>query len=144
MSERMEPRTRRFLLGSYTPDGPAPSVHLAERSPDGRWRIVTSAAASNPSFVARSGELVFAVFEAASGSVASFRLDGDAITPVDVVEHGEADPCHVVAAMHLGVVLVANYTSGSITAVPVDGAGALGAPVTLPLPAGGGPVPDRQ
>ncbi|MFC9917451.1 lactonase family protein [Agromyces binzhouensis] len=144
MSERMEPRNRRFLLGSYTPDGPAPSVHLAERSPDGRWRIVTSAAASNPSFVARSGDLLFAVFEAASGSVASFRLDGDAITPVDVVEHGEADPCHVVAAMHLGVVLVANYTSGSITAVPVDGAGALGAPVTLPLPAGGGPVPDRQ
>ncbi|MRX44071.1 lactonase family protein [Agromyces kandeliae] len=144
MPERLDAHHRRFLLGSYTPDGPAPSVHLAERSADGDWRIVTSATASNPSFVARSGDLAFAVFEDASGSVASFRLDGDAITPIDVVEHGEADPCHVVAAMHLGVVLVANYTSGSITAVPVDDAGALGAPVTLPLPAGGGPVPDRQ
>ncbi|GAA1057703.1 hypothetical protein GCM10017608_01050 [Agromyces luteolus] len=144
MSARMEPRSRRFLLGSYTPDGPAPAVHLAERSADGTWRIVTSATASNPSFVARSGDLVFAVLENASGSVASYRLDGDEITPIAVVEHGEADPCHVVAAPQLGVVLVANYTSGSITAVPVDDAGALGTPVTLPLPAGGGPVPDRQ
>ncbi|GAA2030313.1 lactonase family protein [Agromyces tropicus] len=144
MSSHLEPRSRRVLLGSYTPDGPAPSVLLAERSADGAWRIVTSATASNPSFVARSGDLVFAVLENASGSVASFRLDGDDLAPIDVVEHGEADPCHVVAATHLGVVLVANYTSGSITAVPVDDAGRLGAPATLPLPAGGGPVADRQ
>ncbi|WP_353828447.1 lactonase family protein [Agromyces sp. SYSU T0242] len=139
-----ETTTRRFLLGSYTPDGPAPGVHLAERSADGRWRIVASATATNPSFVARSGDLAFAVEEHASGSVVSFRLDGDAIERVSAVEHGEADPCHVAVASQQGVVLVANYTAGSITAVPVSAAGELGTPVTLVLPPGSGPVADRQ
>ncbi|WP_438856137.1 lactonase family protein [Agromyces sp. M3QZ16-3] len=144
MSAPKEPRTRRFLLGSYTPDGPAPSVHLAERSADGAWRIVTSATASNPSFVARSGDLAFAVEEDSSGSVASFRLDGDAIAPIAVVEHGEADPCHVVVASEQGVLLIANYTGGSVTAVPFEPSGELGRPVTLALPHRTGPVADRQ
>jgi 6-phosphogluconolactonase len=52
---------RRFALGSYTPDRPAPGLHLAERSGSGAWRIVASATTSNPSFVAGSGDLLFAV-----------------------------------------------------------------------------------
>ncbi|MGR0219039.1 lactonase family protein [Agromyces sp. ZXT2-6] len=136
--------TRRFALGSYTPDGPAPGLHLAERSEAGEWRIVASATTSNPSFVARSGDLIFAVAEDASGSVASFRIDGDALELVDSVEHGEAHPCHVTVDAASGVLLVANYGGGSVTAVPFDAAGALGRPVTLPLPHRTGPVADRQ
>ena len=74
----MNAATRRFALGSYTPDGPTPGLHLAERSAAGAWRIVASAPASNPSFVARSGDLLFAVGENASGSVASYRIEGGA------------------------------------------------------------------
>lgn len=141
----MTSAARRFVVGSYTPDGPAPGLHLAERSGAGDWRVVASATASNPSFVARAGDLLFAVAEDASGSVASFRLDGDAIEPVASVEHGEADPCHVAVAVAAGVLLVANYTGGSVTAVPFDaGSGALGDPVTLALPSRTGPVADRQ
>jgi 6-phosphogluconolactonase len=137
--------TRRLVVGSYTPDGPAPGLHLAERSPSGDWRIVASATTSNPSFVARSGDLLFAALENASGSVASFRLDGDAIVPLAIVEHGEADPCHVAVDAAAGVLLVANYSGGSVTAVPFDAAsGALGEPVTLALPPRTGAVADRQ
>jgi len=137
--------TRRFVVGSYTPDGPAPGLHLAERSPSGDWRIVASTTTSNPSFVARSGDLLFAVLENASGSVASFHLDGDAIVPIAVVEHGEADPCHVAVDAAAGVLLVANYSGGSVTALPFAAAsGALGEPVTLALPPRTGPVADRQ
>lgn len=139
---------RRFALGSYTPDGPAPGLHLAERSESGDWRIVASATTSNPSFVAQSGDLLFAVLENASGSVASFRLDeegGDAaLVPIDLVEHGEADPCHITVDAAAGVLLVANYTGGSVTAVAFEATGALGRPVTLPLPARTGPVAGRQ
>ena len=144
---------RRFALGSYTPDGrPAPGLHLAERSESGDWRIVASATTSNPSFVARSGDLLFAVLESASGSVASFRVEGPggpdgavaALVPVDVVEHGEADPCHVAVDAAAGVLLVANYTGGSVTAVPFTASGVLGRPVTLALPPRTGPVADRQ
>lgn len=136
--------SRRFALGSYTPDGPAPGLHLAERSEAGHWRIVASATTSNPSFVARSGDLLFAVGEDESGSVASFRLEGDALVPVDRVEHGEAAPCHVTVDAASGVLLVANYGAGSVTAVPLEPSGALGRPVTLALPHRTGPVADRQ
>ena len=138
---------RRFALGSYTPDGPGPGLHLAERSASGDWRIVASATASSPSFVARSGDLLFAVLEDASGSLASFRIDDDAgvaLVPVDEVEHGQAHPCHVTVDAAVGVLLVANYTGGSVTAVPFEASGALGRPVTLPLPPRTGPVADRQ
>ena len=138
---------RRFALGSYTPDGPAPGLHLAERSASGDWRIVASATTSNPSFVARSGDLLFAVLEDASGSVASFRIDDGAaveLVPVDEVEHGEAHPCHVIVDAAAGVLLVANYSGGSVTAVPFEASGALGRPVTLALPPRTGPVADRQ
>lgn len=143
-----EPRSaaalRRFALGSYTPGGPAPALHLAERSAAGDWRIVASATTSNPSFVARSGGLLFAVGEDASGSVASFRVDGDALVPVDRVEHGEAHPCHVAVDAASGLLFIANYGAGSVTAVPFEASGALGRPVTLALPHRTGPVADRQ
>jgi 6-phosphogluconolactonase (cycloisomerase 2 family) len=139
---------RRFALGSYTPDRPAPGLHLAERSGSGAWRIVASATTSNPSFVAGSGDLLFAVLEDASGSVASFRIGADgadlALVPVDQVEHGEAHPCHLTVDAAAGVLLVANYTGGSVTAVPFEASGVLGRPVTLPLPSRSGPVADRQ
>lgn len=135
---------RRFALGSYTPDGPGPALHLAERSEAGDWRIVASAAASNPSFVARSGDLLFAVGEDESGSVASFRLDRDALVPVDRVEHGEAAPCHVAVDAASGLLFIANYGAGSVTTVPFEATGALGRPVTLALPHRTGPVADRQ
>jgi 6-phosphogluconolactonase len=135
---------RRFAIGCYTPDGPAPGVHLAERSASGDWRVVASAAASNPSFVARSGDLLFAVGEDESGSVASFRIVGDAIEQLDSVEHGEAYPCHVAVDAASGVLLIANYGAGSVTAVPFDAAGTFGRPSTLTLPARTGPVADRQ
>ncbi|MGR0320589.1 lactonase family protein [Agromyces sp. ZXT2-3] len=142
---------RRFAVGCYTPDGAGPAVHLVERDADGGWRVLTSAAASNASFLAVAGDVWFAVGEDAAGSVVSFRLEsgGDsgarpALVPVSSVVHGEADPCHVVVAAEHGVLLVANYTGGSVTAVPVEPSGELGRPVTLALPHRTGPVADRQ
>lgn len=146
----MNDATRRFALGSYTPDGQSPGLHLAERSATGTWRIVASASASNPSFAARSGDLLFAVGEDASGSVSSFRVEGGAdgaeptLVLVDTVEHGEADPCHVAVDEASGLLFVANYTAGSVTVVPFEPSGALGRPTTLQLPPRTGPVADRQ
>ncbi|MEI5582890.1 MULTISPECIES: lactonase family protein [unclassified Agromyces] len=142
MSDGAAPR--RFAIGSYTPEPSDRGLHLAERSASGDWRLVAAAPASNASFVARSGDLLFAVGEDRSGSVASFRVDGDAIEPVDAVEHGEAHPCHVAVDAASGMLLVANYGAGSVTAVPVEPDGAFGRPSTLALPAGTGPVADRQ
>lgn len=135
---------RRFALGSYTPGGAGPGLHLAERSEAGEWRIVASVTTSNPSFVARSGDLLFAVGEDESGSISSFRIAGDVLERVASVEHGEAAPCHVTVDAASGVLLVANYGAGSVTAVPFDATGALGRPATLPLPHRTGPVADRQ
>ncbi|BDZ54525.1 lactonase family protein [Agromyces marinus] len=135
---------RRFAVGSYTPDGPGPGVHVVERSVDGDWSIVASAEASNPSFLAVHDDLWFAVGEDASGSLRSFRLVGNTLTPVDAVEHGEGDPCHVVVDATRSLVLIANYSGGSVTVVPFASGGTLGTPRTLALPHRTGPVTGRQ
>ena len=134
----------RLLVGSYTPDGVGESLRLVERSDAGEWSILHALAVSNPSFVARSDDLVFAVSEDESGSLGSFRLVGHSLEPVGRVEFGERHPCHVVVAAEAAVALVANYSSGSVTVVPFAADGTLGAPTTLPLPPRTGPNAERQ
>ncbi|WP_401000071.1 lactonase family protein [Agromyces sp. GXQ0307] len=147
----MTATARRFAVGCYTPDGAGPAVHLVERDADGGWRVAASGVASNPSFLAVADDVWFAVGEDAAGSVVSFRLDATggadgtpALVPVASVVHGEADPCHVVVVPEHRVLLVANYTGGSVTAVPFESSGEFGRPFSLALPHRTGPVSDRQ
>ena len=142
----------RLLVGSYTPDGVGESLRLVARTDAGggagaaAWTVLHALPVSNPSFVAvaRSRSLVFAVSEDESGSVGSYRLGADALEAIDRVEFGERHPCHVVVDDEAGVVLIANYSSGSVTVVPFAADGALGRPTTLRLPPGTGPNAERQ
>src|SRR5262245_36030966 len=99
---------------------------------------------TDPSYLAVSGDMLYAVSEAADGAVAAYRLDGGRpeLTgpPVPV---GGSGPTHL--SLHAGHVLTANYDSGSVTAVPLRGDGTPddGA-VTVFRHEGSGPVPQRQ
>jgi 6-phosphogluconolactonase (cycloisomerase 2 family) len=99
---------------------------------------------ADPSYLALSGDLLYAVSETADGAVAAYRLDGDGLEltspPVPV---GGSGPTHL--SLHAGHVLTANYGSGSVTAVALRGDGTLidGASAVLGHE-GSGPVTDRQ
>ena len=89
----------------------------------------------NPSFVtiAPNHHLLFAVNETeqfngqASGAVSAFKLDA-ATGKLDFLDQqpsGGTDPCHVMADPGGRYVFVANYSSGSVAAFPVEPNGSL-------------------
>ncbi|MEU6652892.1 lactonase family protein [Streptomyces sp. NPDC046900] len=136
---------RRAYIGSFTTGG-GRGILAAAVDPDSGALSVLSAMGevTDPSYLAVSGDMLYAVSEAADGAVAAYRLDGGRpeLTgpPVPV---GGSGPTHL--SLHAGHVLTANYDSGSVTAVPLrdDGTPDDGA-VTVFRHEGSGPVPQRQ
>ncbi|MFS0729287.1 beta-propeller fold lactonase family protein [Curtobacterium sp. 1P10AnD] len=153
-----------MLVGSYTATGggTATGISLVR---DGVAQTV--AVMDDPSFLAVSGDRVYAVSETAEGSVSAFRRTGGGLEHLwDATAGGDA-PCHV-RVDPSGALVVANYTSGTVTAVSLERAeshaasvlasdGVVGAHgtadrlsvpdaavVTEVLPDVTGPVEDRQ
>jgi 6-phosphogluconolactonase (cycloisomerase 2 family) len=100
----------------------------------------------DPSYLALSPDraTLYAVSETAEGAVAAYRVTGDkpepAGPPVPVEGSG---PTHL--SVHAGHVLIANYGSGSVTAVPVRADGTLAdAPSGVLRHTGSGPYTPRQ
>lgn len=92
---------------------------------------------ANPSFLALSPDqhYLFAVSEAPAGpknhgQVASFALEATTgkLTPLSQQDSTGNDPCHLTTDSLGGHLFVANYSSGSIAAFPIDAAGHLGQP----------------
>lgn len=91
--------------------------------------------AMNPSFLAVHPQrtTLYAVSEIeqldgrSTGGVAAFRIDprtGD-LTPLNVQPSGGAAPCYVTTDSSGRVALVANYTGGSVAALPITANGSL-------------------
>ena len=95
----------------------------------------------NPSFLAIAPDhrFLFAVNETESfagkpgGSVTSFKLDARTgkLEFLNQQPSEGTDPCHIVADDTGKYVLVANYGSGSVTVLPVQTNGSIGAPASV-------------
>jgi 6-phosphogluconolactonase (cycloisomerase 2 family) len=116
------------------------SVELDPRSgalSGARLAAVTPA----PSFLAlgpaaRPGDsgpsrLLYAVNEDAEGQLTALRAEGDRLAGLAGVPTAGAHPCHLLAVPDLAAVVVANYSSGSVSVIRLDSAG---------LPEGSGPA----
>lgn len=139
-------RRTRAYIGSFTSAG-GRGVLVAEVEPhSGALELVgVSDAVADPSFLALGpgGEVLYAVSETAAGAAAAFdvtaaepRLLG-APVPVD-----GAGPTHLAVAA--GHVLTANYTSGSVSVLPVAADGSLKPVGDVVRHEGSGPVEGRQ
>ena len=92
----------------------------------------------SPSFLAihPSRKFLYSVSETAdfqgkkSGAVAAFAIDPSTggLTPLNVRSSLGAAPCHLVVDKSGKALLLANYTGGSVTALPIDADGKLGEP----------------
>lgn len=144
-----EQGTVRAFIGSFTSAG-GRGVVAAVVDPETGALTETGAsdAVPDPSFLALApaGDgrpVLYAVSETEDGAVAAFDVAGPVPTPL-----GPPAPVHGSGPTHLcvaaGHVVTANYTSGSVSALPLAADGS-------PLPAadvlhfqGSGPVTDRQ
>ncbi|MEU3708707.1 lactonase family protein [Streptomyces catenulae] len=136
----------RAYIGSFTQAGGA-GITTAALDPEtgALTPLHTTAEVANPSFLApsRDRRRLYAVSEVEHGAAAAFTLTPDGpqllAPPVPV---GGASPTHLtLAAGHL---VTANYTSGSISTLPVGPDGTLGGPAAVLAHHGSGPDPERQ
>ncbi|MFF9914203.1 lactonase family protein [Streptomyces sp. NPDC013457] len=134
----------RAFIGSFTSAG-GRGILAAEVDPYTGALTVTGAtdALPDPSYLALADPVLYAVSEAEEGAVAAFDVSDGVLRPLGApVAVRGGGPTHLsVAAGH---VLTANYTSGSVTALPIASDGSLGDPAVVALHEGSGPVSDRQ
>lgn len=163
-----------LLVGSYTATGGGNATGIslvdggAARAGAGARTV---AVLDDPSFLAVSGDRVYAVSETNDGGVSAFRLQNGALEHLWDASAGGDAPCHV-RVDPSGALVVTNYVSGTVTAISLAAAESFSASVlasdgvVLPadgvhgrtdrlavpasaiavatLPAGTGPVQDRQ
>ncbi|GAA0404175.1 lactonase family protein [Streptomyces luteireticuli] len=142
----------RAYIGSFTTAG-GPGITVARL--DARTGALTAphpavGTVVNPSFLAVSPvhDVLYSVSETEEGALAAFSLAGDPDRPEPLCEPvpvGGDGPTHLAVGHDGRRVFTANYGSGSVSALPLDGpAGVPGAPTAVLPHRGGGPVPDRQ
>jgi len=108
----------------------------------------------NPTFlaVAPGGNFLYAVNEVdeiggkPGGAVSAFARDASTgkLTPLNQQLSGGRGPCHVVVDATGKCLLVANYGSGSVAALPIHADGSLGEATTTIQHTGSGANPQRQ
>jgi 6-phosphogluconolactonase len=115
----------RLLVGSYTATGGGNATGIS--FVDGGVAS-TVAVLDDPSFLAISGDRVYAVSETAAGSVSAFRRSGAAFEHLWTATSGGNAPCHVQVDPS-GALVVTNYVSGTVTAVSLAAAESFAASV---------------
>ncbi|MFF5766144.1 lactonase family protein [Streptomyces tanashiensis] len=134
----------RAYIGSFTSAG-GRGVLAADVDEETGALTVTgvSDAVADPSFLALEGAVLHAVSETRAGAVAAFDVTGPAPRPLGApVPVDGAGPTHL--ALAAGHLLTANYTSGSVTALPLAGDGTARPASAVLRHEGSGPVADRQ
>jgi 6-phosphogluconolactonase len=137
-----------LYLGSYG-DG----IHAFEYEPTGPKlsSLGRTAEMTNPSFLASDPgkRFLYAVGELegdAPGTVGAFDIDrrSGKLKQLSMTSSGGMAPCHLQVDHTSRLLLVANYTSGSVSAFPIEKNGSLG-PMCALLPMEGSSVnPKRQ
>ncbi|GGN67901.1 hypothetical protein GCM10010112_31740 [Actinoplanes lobatus] len=139
------------FVGCYTGDkgGEGDGITLLRRDPatGDLIRLGLAARTPSPSFLAQHPTLpvLYAVNELDQGSVSAFTVAPDcSLIPLAVRPTGGSDPCHLAVTADGRHLVVANYSSGSVSVHPLDAEGAPGERSDLLTLTGGGPDAERQ
>jgi len=138
-----------------TPEGAKGIYRFTFNSESGAISPVSLAAATlNPTFLAHhpSGKYLYAVNEAKEfqgqpgGGVSAFAVDAQsgALTLLNQQPAGGNGPCHLAVDATGRVLVVANYSSGSVSVFPIQPDGQLGPRSDLHQHGGSGPDASRQ
>ncbi len=141
-----------LLVGTY--DSPkSEGIYVYKfNSNDGSVKEVSHVKTPNPSFVVVSpdGRFVYAVHETApqdgkGGDIAAFAFNKETatLTLINRQLSGGDHPCHVEVDKTGKWLFASNYTSGSLSVLPINTDGSLGAATTIQH-TGSGKHPQRQ
>jgi 6-phosphogluconolactonase len=142
-----------LLVGTYTSSGKSEGVYVYKfNSETGDATPVSSAVTSNPSFlsVSPNEKFVYAVHEVDrtgnGGSISAFTFNKKKgkLDLINQEPSGGDHPCYVQVDKTGKWIFVANYTSGSLSVLPVNKKGGLGQATTAIQQTGSGPNKQRQ
>ncbi|WP_328297177.1 lactonase family protein [Streptomyces sp. NBC_00435] len=136
----------RAWIGSFTSGGGRGVTTAAVDPATGALTVLSATAAvADPSYLAhdRATGVLYAVSETERGEVGAFRPTPGGLAPLGAaVRVGGSGPTHLsVAGRRL---LTANYTSGSVSSLPLAADGAIGGPAAVLAHRGSGPDAGRQ
>ena len=140
---------RALYVGTYTASGKSEGIYVCMmNSETGELVRFNSFKSTNPSFLAidRSKRYLYAVNEVGEyagkpgGGVSAFAIEPGTTQLRLLNEQASegADPCHLWIDRKRKTLLVANYTGGSISALPIRSDGTLGRAVDVKQHAGAG------
>lgn len=136
---------RALWVGTYTGEmGAGAGVYRVPLAPGGLpERAVLAADAASPSFLAvhPSGNVLYAVQEAEAGTVTAFAVQEGSLRAVGSAAVGSL-PCHL--SVQHGHLVVADYGSGTIHAVPLTADGGFAGEALVASGHGSGPDAGRQ
>lgn len=113
-----------MYIGTYTSGSKSDGVYIYDFDlKNGTSAFKRSIPMSNPSFLSRKENILYAVNEDMQGKVIAYDLKNDKI--LSQHETGGAHPCHVAYSSSLPVLLVANYSGGSLTLYSLDDNGGI-------------------
>lgn len=148
-----------LFVGTYTEGGPASGDNAGSKgiyvykfdAASGEATPVSTIATDNPSYlaIAPDGKFLYSVNEtngAKPGSVSAFSFDRStgSLTFLNKQLSGGADPCYVAVDARRKWLMVANYSGGSYSALPISADGWLRPSTETIQHSGSGPNKARQ
>lgn len=112
-----------MYVGTYTANG-SKGINVYdfdERT--GETHFVKSITMNNPSFLARKGDLLYAVNEEVSGTVTAYNIKEDQF--LSTLPTNGAHPCHVSISPIDSLLVVSNYSGGSVVLYSIAKNGSL-------------------
>ncbi|MFI0481218.1 lactonase family protein [Actinomadura sp. 9N215] len=138
---------RAFWVGTYTGEaGNGSGVYRVTRRADGGFTgLELAAEAVSPSYLAvhPGKDVLYAVREEDEGGVVAFDASGGRLREIGACAAG-ALPCHLSVTPDGGRLIVADYGSGTVRAVPLGPDGGFAGDADVAEGHGSGPVTDRQ
>ncbi|HEX6970803.1 MAG TPA: lactonase family protein [Limnochordia bacterium] len=136
-------------IGTYAPEGRDSLYIFHFDVREGRLTSHGSIdAGANPSFLAldQGGRYLYAVNEAGEGAVSAFEVDPSSggLRFLNREPSGGAAPCHLSVDAARAQLLVANYSGGTVSVLPIEPDGRLGAPAAVIEHRGRSVHPRRQ
>ena len=106
-------QSTRMYIGTYTSDSKSEGVYVYDfNNKNNKAELVRTIPMSNPSFLARKGDILYAVNEDIAGKLTVYDLKNNRLLSESSTKG--MHPCHIALSPIYPVALVSNYSSGSL------------------------------
>ena len=104
----------KMYIGTYTSNSDSKGVYVYDfDEQSNETKYLKTIPMSNPSFLARKGDILYAVNEDEKGMVTVYNLAEDRV--MSQASSGGAHPCHISLSPKDPIAIVSNYSSGTLS-----------------------------